>query len=229
MNHCYYQEVIDASTEAAKNNPVSAKAALFYGLPYRLQLTPGKVLVVGAGTGNDVAAALRHGAKSVTAVELDPAILLLGKRAHPEHPYQDPRTKAIVNDARTFIRQTDRRFDTIVYGLLDSHTNLGAMTNVRVDSFVYTVEAFRESVARLSDNGLIVVSYTLLDPLQGKKLFAMLREAYPAAPPRAFRIPNAQHDGGTTFAVGPGLRTLAEDDPRRRGTDGPLQRGGGFF
>jgi spermidine synthase len=208
VNHCYYQEILDASTAVAAGDPRSAKAALYYGLPYRLQERPGEVLVVGAGTGNDVAAALRHGATTVTAVELDPAILMLGKKAHPEHPYQDSRTRAVVNDARTFIRQTDQCFDTIVYGLLDSHTNLGAMTNVRVDSFVYTVEGFREAVGRLSDDGLVVVSYTLLDPSQGKKLFAMLQKAYPDLPPRAFCITGAQHDGGTTFATGPGLKRL---------------------
>src|SRR5205085_10675717 len=125
----------------------------------------------------------------------------------------DSRTRAVVNDARTFIRQTDERFDTIVYGLLDSHTNLGAMTNVRVDSFVYTVEAFREAMSRLTDDGMVVVSYTQLDPRQGKKLFAMLREAYPALPPRAFCIEGAQHDGGTTFAAGPGLKRLPAEVP----------------
>src|SRR5262245_51050523 len=208
VNHCYYQDILDCSAAGASANESNARGRKFYGLPYRLQRQPGDVLVVGAGTGNDVAAALRHGAESVTAVELDPAILHLGKRVHPEHPYQDSRTRAVVNDARTFIRQTSERFDTIIYGLLDSHTNLGAMTNVRVDSFVYTVEAFREAVARLKDDGLVIVSYTLLDPVQGRKLFAMLRAAYPAAAARAFCVQGGQHDGGTTFVTGPGLARL---------------------
>jgi hypothetical protein len=209
VNHCYYQEIFDASDAAAAVNPASAHAAEYYGLPYRLQERPGDVLVVGAGTGNDVAAALRHGARTVTGVELDPAILMLGQAAHPEHPYQDSRTRAVVNDARTFIRHTDDRFDTIIYGLLDSHTNLGAMTNVRVDSFVYTVEGFREALGRLTGDGLLIVSYSLLDyPPQGHKLFAMLRAAYPDLAPRAFCVGGTRHDGGTTFVTGPGLKRL---------------------
>jgi spermidine synthase len=40
---------------------------------------------LGADTGNDVAAALRHGAEHIDAVELDPVILRLGKQYHPEH------------------------------------------------------------------------------------------------------------------------------------------------
>ncbi len=207
VNHCYYQTILDCSPAAAAAG-ANPRGVLFYGLPYRLKKNPGDVLVVGAGTGNDVAAGLRHGARSVTAVELDPAILALGRRVHPERPYADPRTRIVVNDARTFIRQTDQRFDTIVYGLLDSHTNLGAMTNVRVDSFVYTVEAFRESVRRLSDDGMVIVSYTLLDRLQGRKLYGMLNAAYPDAPPRVFCVPGGNHDSGTTFVTGPGLASL---------------------
>jgi SAM-dependent methyltransferase len=207
VNHCYYQEILDCSP-AGPPSEANLRGRKFYGLPYQLQQDPGDVLVVGAGTGNDVAAALRHGARSVTAVELDPAILQIGRRAHPERPYQDPRTIAVVNDARTHIRQTDERYDTIVYGLLDSHTNLGAMTNVRVDSFVYTVEAFREAVGCLKDDGMIIVSYLLLDPSQGRKLYGMLHEAYPDQPPRVFYIPGGQHDDGTTFVAGPGVKRL---------------------
>jgi SAM-dependent methyltransferase len=206
VNHCFYQDVLDCSPHAVASSERNATAAEYYNLPYRLQQRPGDVLVVGAGTGNDVAAALRHAAVSVTAVEIDPAILHLGKKLHPERVYQDPRTKAVVNDARSFLRQTDKRFDTIVYGLLDSHTNLGAMTNVRLDSFVYTVEGFRDAVRRLSSDGLLVVSYLVLDPAQGDKLFAMLKQADPQRTPRAF----AGKYGGTTYVTGPGLDRLAD-------------------
>jgi spermidine synthase len=205
VNHCFYQDILDCRPGATALSAKNRQAAAYYDLPYRLRPQPGKVLVVGAGTGNDVAAALRHHATSVTGVEIDPAILYLGERLHPERVYQDPRTRRVVNDARSFLRQTDETFDTAIYGLLDSHTNLGAMTNVRLDSFVYTVEGFRDAVRRLSDNGLLVVSYLVLDPRQGDKLFAMLREAYPQRSPRAF---TANTYGGTTFVTGPGVETL---------------------
>jgi spermidine synthase len=44
----------------------------------------------------------------VDAIEIDPAILLLGRLGHPEHPYDDPRVHAIVNDARSFLRNRNR-------------------------------------------------------------------------------------------------------------------------
>jgi SAM-dependent methyltransferase len=206
VNHCFYQDIFDCSPWATALNQKNARAAEYYNLPYRLRARPGDVCVVGAGTGNDVAAALRAGARSVTAVEIDPAILYLGKHLHPERVYQDPRTRPVLNDARTFLRQTDERFDTVIYGLLDSHTNLGAMTNVRLDSFVYTVEGFRDAVRRLRPDGVLVVSYLVLDSSQGDKLFAMLKEAFPDRTPRAFQ--NTTY-GGTTFVTGPGLDRLA--------------------
>jgi SAM-dependent methyltransferase len=208
VNHAFYQVMVDGSPRAGVQNENIARWVGYYNLPYRLGGSPGDVLVVGAGSGNDVAAALRNGARSVTAVDIDPVIIDLGRRLHPERPYQDPRTEAVVNDARTFLRQTDRRFDTVIYGLLDSHTSLGAMTNVRLDSFVYTVEGFSEAVSRLRKEGLLIVSYQVLDAGQGDKLYAMLARAYPWRSPRVFRA-----NWGTVFVTGPGLeRTPARLD-----------------
>jgi hypothetical protein len=204
VNHCFYQDVFDCSPSAVAASARNATAARYYNFPFELRPQPGEVCVVGAGTGNDVAAALRAGARTVTAVEIDPAILFLGRHIHPERPYADARVTPVVNDARSFFRQTDQRFDTIIYGLLDSHTNLGSMANVRIDSFVYTVEGFRDAARRLSSDGVLIVSYLLLDPLQGDRMYSMLAEAFPGVTPRAF----ANLHGGTTFVTGPGLDRL---------------------
>src|SRR5262249_26044852 len=90
----------------------------------------------------------------------------------------------------------------------DSHTNLGAMTNVRLDSFVYTVEGFREAVACLKPGGLVVVSYLVMDQSQADKLFGMLQESFPQLPPRVF---TPSH--GLVFVTGPGRVRLPEVVP----------------
>ena len=65
----------------------------FYLYPYRhLTGPPGNVLIVGAGTGNDVAVALAQGATHVDAVEIDPVLQRIGEERHPNHPYDDPMT-----------------------------------------------------------------------------------------------------------------------------------------
>ena len=56
-----------------------------YFFAYR-HLTPGSlgsVLIIGAGTGNDVAVALSEGARHIDAVEIDPSLLAVGRRDHP--------------------------------------------------------------------------------------------------------------------------------------------------
>lgn len=108
---------------------------------------------MGAGTGNDVASALRHGATHVDAVEIDPLILRLGKRFHPEHPYDSPRVTVHVDDARAFFKKTKRKYDLIVFGYLDSHTMLTSFSSVRLDNYVYTLESLREARGLLREAG----------------------------------------------------------------------------
>jgi len=91
--------------------------------------------------GNDVAAALRNGAGHITAVEIDPLILKLGKQLHFEKPYSSSRVQAVQDDARSYVQNSKERFDLIVFSLLDSHTTNSHFTNIRIDNYVYTLEA----------------------------------------------------------------------------------------
>jgi SAM-dependent methyltransferase len=130
-----------------------------YELPYRF-FRGGDVLIVGAGTGNDVALALQHGAKTVDAVEIDPEIQKLGTQ-HPLGPYADPRVTPIVNDARTYLQTTDERYDLIVFGTLDSHALLSSNSTVRLDNYVYTVQAVRAARRALKPDGLLAMLYSV--------------------------------------------------------------------
>jgi SAM-dependent methyltransferase len=116
------------------------------------------VLVVGAGSGNDVAAALRAGAKHVDAVDIDPVIVGMGRLHHPEQPYSDPRVQVIIDDARHAFRVLPPwTYDAIVFGLLDSHTQLGA-SSVRLDNYVFTQESFSSAARLVKPGGTIAVS-----------------------------------------------------------------------
>jgi SAM-dependent methyltransferase len=176
----YYQRIYDFSgAQGARWSKVRG----YYDFPYKAHPTLGNIAVVGAGTGNDVAAALRAGAQRVNAIEIDPVILLTGKLSHPEKPYSNPRVHAVVNDARSFLRTTDEKFDLVVYGLLDSHTLLSQGSSVRLDSFVYTVEALREARSRLKPDGVISLSFAVLSAAQGRKIYLMLQQAFDGRPP----------------------------------------------
>ncbi|HEY5741756.1 MAG TPA: methyltransferase domain-containing protein, partial [Terrimicrobiaceae bacterium] len=95
----------------------------FYQWPYMaFGDTFQNVLVLGAGTGTDVAAALKHGAAHVDAVEIDPLIVRLGREHHPDAPYSDPRVTVVIDDARHFLRTTSKKYDLVVFALIDSLT-----------------------------------------------------------------------------------------------------------
>jgi len=195
----YYQRVHDLarSNRNVDSDPGLTSIRNYYELPYWLYgHVPAYVAVVGAGTGNDVAAALRNGAQEIDAIEIDPAILMEGKLGHPEHPYSNPRVHSVVNDARTFLRTTNQHYDMVVYGLLDSHTLLSHASSVRLDSFVYTVEGLREARQRLTPDGMLSLSFSLMNPQLGHKIYLMLQDAFDGRAPVCVR---ADYDGAVIF------------------------------
>jgi hypothetical protein len=143
-----------------------------------------------------VAAALRSGAQHVDAIEIDPAILESGRSNHPEHPYDDPRVSGVVNDARSFFRNATSQYDVVAYGLLDSHTLLSHASSVRLDSFVYTVEGLREARSRLKDDGLLSLSFAVINDALGAKIYRMMQEAFDGKGPICIY---AGYDGSVMF------------------------------
>lgn len=138
-----------------------AGTAFAYSLPYLFQRDSGgkpfqDVLVIGAGSGNDVSRALQWGATHVDAVEIDPVILRLGKKDHPDQPYQDPRVSTHLDDGRNFLRSTDRQYDLIVYALVDSLVLHSSYSDIRLESFLFTREAFEDVRRHLKPGGLFV-------------------------------------------------------------------------
>src|SRR5205085_10964351 len=137
--------------------PVEQKE-YFYQWPYAVfGDTFDNVLILGAGSGTDVAAALRHGARHVDAVEIDPVILRLGRERHPDRPYSDPRVTIINDDARHFLRTSTKKYDLVVFALIDSLTLQSSFSGVRLESYMFTAESFRDVRKHLTRNGVLVI------------------------------------------------------------------------
>lgn len=110
----------------------------------------GNVLIVGAGSGGDVAIALSKGAKHVDAVEIDPRMQQIGREIHPNKPYADPRVDVHINDGRAFLEQSDTKYDLILFALPDSLVLVNGASAIRLESFLFTrgaVEAARDHLA----------------------------------------------------------------------------------
>ena len=213
----YHQRIHNLSKAVTSTtlDPGILATAAYYDFPYRLLgKRPRNVLVVGAGTGNDVAAAIRAGAERISAVEIDPAILEIGRMYHPERPYQAPQVDVVVDDARSYLRTSDRTFDLIAYGLLDSVTLLSHGSNVRLDSFVYTIEGLRDARDRLKPGGLLSLSFSVVSPELGRKIYLMMTEAFDGRPPLCLQT-RYNYDGSIFF-----LQRKGEDVTLPAGVEG---------
>ena len=151
VNLIYHQQMVSRN----ENFPA-------YTLPHLLNRDAGRpafenVLIIGAGSGNDVSRALQWGAKHVDAVEIDPAIYRLGKAYHPDGPYADGRVEIHLDDGRNFLRATDRKYDLIVYALVDSLVLHSGYSNIRLESFLFTRQAFEDVRRHLKPNGTFVI------------------------------------------------------------------------
>jgi SAM-dependent methyltransferase len=187
-NHTWYQWLADLSPDFLERYPTAKPNILmlpYYELPYLIVPHPQSVLILGAGTGNDVAGALRHGAEHVDAVEIDPVILEIGRHYHPEHPYDSPRVTVYVDDARSFLEKTKKKYDLIVFGFLDSSALLSSFSSLRLDNYVYTVESFQNAKALLADQGTLVLSFATGRSFATDRLYATLGTAF-GTPPTAY-------------------------------------------
>jgi hypothetical protein len=125
-----------------------------YGLVYqRTRSIPKDVLIVGAGTGVDVAVALQEGVQHIDAVEIDPRIHAIGVQQNPDRAFQDPRVTSYINDGRAFLEQTTRRYDLILFALPDSLTLVAGQSSLRLESYLFTTEAMQSARAHLTPGG----------------------------------------------------------------------------
>lgn len=184
VNRDFYMTITTIDSESYTQTTRTVEALIEqYSLPYLIRPNPRDVLVVGAGGGVDVEAALIHGAERVDAVEIDPVIIQLGRQYNPAQSYSNPKVIIHNSDARAFFRQAEVKYDAVIFGFLDSQSLFSQMSNVRLDSFVYTQESFREAFSLLRSGGILSVSF--FSGGQGwvvDRLVKMLRHATHAAP-----------------------------------------------
>ncbi len=115
----------------------------------------------------------------------------------------------VVNDdARSYMAATTTKFDVITFGLLDSHTTT-AMTNARLDSYVYTRESLVRAKALLADGGLVVLSFEAQKPFIADRMARVLTEVF-GGPPLTFRVPPSSLGWGGVFFVAGDLAAARE-------------------
>jgi SAM-dependent methyltransferase len=140
------------------------------------------VLIVGAGSGSDVAIALKKGAKRVDAVDIDPQIMAIGIERNVDRPYADPRVTRHVDDGRAFLEGSGRKYDLILFALPDSLTLVSGASQIRLESFLFTKEAMDSVRRRLKPNGAFAMYNYYREPWLINRLAGTAAAAFGHAP-----------------------------------------------
>jgi spermidine synthase len=130
----------------------------YRALPFRL--TPNaETMIIGPGGGPDVVAALASGSKRVTAVEMNPLMLKFVRNygARAGNLYDRPDVETVLSEGRNFISRTDRKFDIILLGFVDSWASVASGGLSLSENYLYTAEAMRAYYDHLKPDGILVV------------------------------------------------------------------------
>ena len=126
-----------------------------------------KVAILGSGGGRELSEALRAGASSVLAVDINPTILgwVRGEdRRRTNNLFVDQRVDTQVGEGRHVLRSSGRRFDAIVIHAIDTYAAAASGAYALTENFLYTKEAFEDYYRGLTDRGVLSVSRWLFNP-----------------------------------------------------------------
>jgi predicted membrane-bound spermidine synthase len=120
-----------------------------------------RVLVVGSGGGRDILSALYFRQSEIVGVEINEAILQTVNGKYGDftgHLDRRPEVTLINDEARSYIARADRQFDIIQVSLVDTWAATAAGAYVLTENALYTTEAWKRMLERLSDRGVISFS-----------------------------------------------------------------------
>jgi hypothetical protein len=149
---------------------------LLLALPFILR-PEADVLILEPGGGLAVLTALENGARSVTVIQSNHTVAEAVSRRFTDFTaglYSDPRVTLIVAEPRSFLRRAAQQFDLVILPLTDSFRPVTAGAYTLNEDYRYTVEAFTDALARLSDHGLLVAERWLqLPPSESLRLWGI--------------------------------------------------------
>lgn len=87
-----------------------------------------------------------------------------------------------------------------MFSLLDSHTTSSHYSNIRIDNYVYTVEAFRATRRLLKPDGLMIVKFHVNTPWIAGRLRELLSVVF-RQPPLYFHTGEENYSTGGSFFV----------------------------
>ena len=127
-------------------------------LPYYVRR--GSVAIIGFGGGRDILSAIWGQNSSITGVDVNQTMIqmLTGSHRRFAGVADRPEVRFVHDDGRSFLTRTNERFDVIQMSLIDTWAATGAGAFSLSENGLYTTEAWRVVLSRLTPTGVFSVS-----------------------------------------------------------------------
>jgi spermidine synthase len=135
-------------------------------LPYLLRPQARALLIEPRG-GLDLLVALHGGASSVVALESNPLVVQAVRQASAgcgATPYDDQRVAVVLEEARSYLRRSAERYDIVLLSLSDTYQPVISGAYSLSESYAYTLEAVRDYMDHLREDGLLVITRWIQSP-----------------------------------------------------------------
>ena len=155
--------------------------------PFKLLHPHPSVAIIGAAGGHEILASLYFDAAHVTAIELNPVTVSLLTTHFADftgHIAEHPRVTLVNAEGRTFIHRSDAKYDLIWFVAPDTYAAMNAASAgafVLSESYLYTREMILDSLAHLTDDGIICVQFGELHeskPIRTARYLSTARDAF---------------------------------------------------
>ncbi|MEA3408492.1 MAG: hypothetical protein U9R48_10525 [Chloroflexota bacterium] len=160
---------VDAGNLSPMTRRIGAEDTAFLSylpssLPYILRPNACALIISPRG-GLDVAVALAHGAQDIVVVEDNPLVAeIVGQRYADFLGGLYSGVTVRTEGGRSALQRGQETFDIIQFSLAESYHPLTSGTYSLSENYLYTVEAFERALARLDEEGILVITRWLQDP-----------------------------------------------------------------
>jgi predicted membrane-bound spermidine synthase len=139
-----------------------------------------KILIIGSGGGEQVLEALKAGASSITAVEINSIINeIVADRMNDYwgNLYHQPEVHLVTDEGRSFVRRSTDKYDAVISVHTISNAAIASGALGLAENYVLTREAFEDYLDHLAPDGMI---FFTRPEFQIPRLFATAREVFAA-------------------------------------------------
>lgn len=117
-------------------------------------------LVIGPGGGRDILLALKAGFKKITAVEINPQVVAIGRdyREFNGGIFDDNNNvEVVIGEGRNFLRNSSERYDLITLFMPITKSSRGLNAFALSENYLFTKEAFTDYHRHLTDEGSLLI------------------------------------------------------------------------